>query len=162
MNKQIVYGDCPLLIIWLLLIISSIPNWNMDKIFQTKDVMFVRFDWDTNQVYFFQRCSQCSSLSSCWIRVLSSNLESEVMSRTSVIYLNAKKHMPFWSSFLLFRIIDLLNPIAMDEYAWAVETWWTWSGGTPSVERGFESSHPYFFLNLLFNIYIQNVNSLIS
>ena len=54
--------------------ISSISNWNMDKTFQTKDTMFVRFDRDTDQVYFFQRCSQCSSLSSCWISVLSSNL----------------------------------------------------------------------------------------
>ena len=104
-------------------IISSISNWNMDKTFQTKDTMFVRFDRDTNQVYFFQKCSQCFSLSSFWIRVLSSKLKSEVISRTSVIYHNVKKHMPFWSSFLLFRIIDPLNPIAI---GWISLSCWDW------------------------------------
>ena len=134
----------------------------MDKTFQTKDTMFVRFDRDTDQVYFFQRCSQCSSLSSCWIRMLSSNLESEVISRTSVIYFNAKKHMPFWSSFLLFQIIDPLNPIAI---GWISLSCWDWMDmiWRNSFSRArVRIPSPYFFLKLLFNIYIQNVNSLIS
>ena len=57
--------------------------------------------------------SQSSSLFSCWVCVLFLDLESEVMFQTFVIYSNAKKHMPFWNSFLLFRIIDPLNPNAI-------------------------------------------------
>ena len=118
----------------------------MDKTFQTKEAMFVRFDWDINHVYFFQGCSQRSSLYSCWVSVLSSNLEYEVISQTSVIYLSSKKHMPYGFSFFFIGSLISLIQLLLDEYAWAVETGWTWSGETPSVERGFKSPHPYFFL----------------
>ena len=93
-------------------LISSISNWNMNKAFHRRiqsscaltemPIKFTSFFVLPKFFSFF-----------LLICVLFSDLESEMMFQTSVIYSNAKKHMPFWTSFLLFRITDPLNPIAI-------------------------------------------------
>ena len=46
-----------------------------------------------------------------------------------------KKHMPFRSSALSFRIIDPLYPFSIGCFLGAVEVGWTWNGSTPSVSE---------------------------
>ena len=121
----------------------------MDKTFKTKDAMIMCFDRDTNQVYFFLWTPKVLLVK---IVCCSLTLSPKWCLKPLWFIAMLKSICLFGPPFFFFGSLIPLIQMLLNAYSWALVTGWTWSGRTPSVSQGFESSHHYFFFNLLFYI----------